>query len=168
VTGTGTGVETGATAGFDRDVERSAETERLSVDECWALLGEHSVGRIAFVSDGLPVVFPLNYRVVPVGGVPWIILRVRPGHSIDHAPPFVAFEIDGIDGTSHEGWSVLVRGALHHLDPHEVAQLPGAVDPEPWAGRDRTAWLAVRSRAVAGRRLRAPDREWAFSSDAYL
>ncbi len=167
----GTDIEaTEATEATDIEVTdiEVTDTERMSADECWALLRQQVVGRIAFVTDGLPVVFPVNYRVVTVGDVPWIILRVRPQHSIDHAPPFVAFEIDGVDGSSREGWSVLVRGALQHLDPHEVEQLPGPADPEPWVEHDRTSWLAVKSRAVAGRRLRAPEREWAFSSDAYL
>ena len=138
---------TGAT--HDTESRAATDTEAMTPEEAWALLGQSAVGRIAFAADGLPVVFPVNFRVVDNAGTPWIILRVRPGHSIDHAPPFVAFEIDGIDAVHHAGWSVLVRGALHHLDEDEVRQLADPADLEPWPERDRTVylWKCCRSRA---------------------
>jgi hypothetical protein len=36
---------------------------------------------------------------------------------IDRAELLVAFEIDSIDPYHQQGWSVLVRGTLHHVDP---------------------------------------------------
>ena len=94
-----------------------AQLETLSVDECLALLRGQSVGRVAVVHNEFPIVLPVNYRLVETTGPTWVALRTRPGNVIDHAPMPVAFEIDRIDITEQEGWSVLVRGTLHHVNP---------------------------------------------------
>ena len=141
--------------------------ESLSPDACDTLLRETSVGRLAFVVDGSPVVFPVNYRMVETAGRTWIALRTRPGNVIDQAPKMVAFEIDGIDREHEQGWSVLVRGTLHHVDP-DAAGFRERFDPEPWLGADRDAWLVIEPFAVSGRRLHPQEREWAFHLRAYL
>jgi hypothetical protein len=79
----------------------------------------------------------------------------------------VAFEIDGIDPVRHEGWSVLVRGMLHHVDP-DAAEFRDRFDPEPWVAAERDSWLAIDPFAITGRRLRAAEQEWAFIFHAYL
>ena len=79
----------------------------------------------------------------------------------------VAFEIDGIDPANRQGWSVLVRGTLHHVDP-DAADFRERFDPEPWILADRDAWLIVEPFVITGRRLHPATREWAFHMDAYL
>ena len=149
---------------------RPADTQldELSDEECRLLLSLSAVGRIAFVVDRLPTVLPVNYRSFSDESGLWILLRTRPGHTIDRAPEQVAFEIDGIDHDHKKGWSVLVRGELHHLDHNEVELFNKRFDPKPWVQEERTSWLAIKPRIVTGRRLRTPDREWALPPDAYL
>ena len=142
--------------------------EELSDEECRLLLGLAAVGRIGFVVDGLPVVLPVNYRLLTDEVGVWIVVRTRPGNSIDTAPAQVAFEIDGIDHDHKKGWSVLVRGALHHMDHNEVELFNTRFDPKPWPKDDRTAWLAIKPQSVTGRRLLAAESEWELSSDGYL
>jgi nitroimidazol reductase NimA-like FMN-containing flavoprotein (pyridoxamine 5'-phosphate oxidase superfamily) len=142
--------------------------EELTDDECRLLLSLAEVGRIGFVADGLPVVLPVNYRLLSDDLGLWIVLRTRTGNSIDGAPERVAFEIDGIDHNREQGWSVLVRGALHHFDHNEVELFSKRFDPKPWPHEDRTSWLAIKPQSVTGRRLVAPRSEWELSSDAYL
>ena len=108
------------------------QLEELPYDECRLLLSLAAVGRIAFVVDGLPIVFPVNYRLLSDEGGLWILLRARPGGTIDGAPEEVAFEIDGIDHDHHKGWSVLVRGLLHRLDHNEIELFSKRFDPKPW------------------------------------
>ena len=70
--------------------------ETMSHEECVELLRAHSVGRIAFVSDGAPIVLPVNYRIVEAHGTTpatWIALRTRPGNVIDRAPLAVALQV---------------------------------------------------------------------------
>jgi hypothetical protein len=143
-----------------------ARLESLSFDACHALLRATNVGRLAFVVDGCPVVFPVNYRMVETAGRTWIALRTRPGNVIDRAPTMVAFEIDGIDLEHEQGWSVLVRGTLHHVD-RDAAGFANEFDPHPWLA-DRDAWLVIEPFAVSGRRLLPGEREWAFHLRAYL
>jgi uncharacterized protein len=142
--------------------------EELAEEECRLLLRLAAVGRIGFVVDGFPVVLPVNYRMLSDELGLWIVLRTQRGNSIDGAPEHVAFEIDGIDHTHKQGWSVLVRGVLHRLDHNEVELFSKWFDPRPWPHEDRTSWLAIKPQSFTGRRLLAPESEWELPSDAYL
>ena len=141
--------------------------ETLSPDDCQSLLRENTVGRVAFVANDFPIVVPVNYRFVENRGRTWIAFRTRPGNVIDQAAMKVAFEIDGIDPANRQGWSVLVRGTLHHVDP-DAAGFRERFDPEPWILADRDAWLIIEPFAITGRRLHPATREWAFHMSAYL
>jgi nitroimidazol reductase NimA-like FMN-containing flavoprotein (pyridoxamine 5'-phosphate oxidase superfamily) len=142
--------------------------ETLSTDECLARLRAHAVGRVAFVSDdGAPIILPVNYRLVEASDHTWIALRTRPGAQLDRAQLLVAFEIDEVDRVRHEGWSVLVRGTLHHIDA-DVAAFRERFDPEPWLLEARDSWLIVEPFDITGRALRAAELEWGFDGAAYL
>ena len=91
--------------------------EELDLETCLRLLAESSVGRIAVVADDFPIVLPVNYRLVESSEANWLAVRTRPGSVLDRAHVPVAFEIDAIDPGHHQGWSVLVRGHLQHVDP---------------------------------------------------
>ena len=79
----------------------------------------------------------------------------------------VAFEIDELDELHREGWSVLVRGTVHRVDP-DVASFRERFDPHPWLLAERDAWLVVQPFAITGRRLQGNKPEWAFELRAYL
>jgi nitroimidazol reductase NimA-like FMN-containing flavoprotein (pyridoxamine 5'-phosphate oxidase superfamily) len=142
--------------------------ETLSSEECLRLLRENVVGRIAFLVDAVPAVFPVNYRLVESHGTTpgtWVAVRTRPGNVIDRASTSVAFEIDGIDPTHQRGWSVLVRGELHHIDGKAVRK---RFDPDTWLVAERDAWVVIEPFQITGRRLHPDTPEWAFDSRAYL
>src|SRR5436309_660056 len=101
-----------------------ASLETLSNEECLRLLRDNEIGRIAFLADARPAVLQVKYRLVERRGITpgtWIALRARPGNVIDRASVVVAFEIDGIDASHRQGWSVLVRGELRHVDVDSAA-----------------------------------------------
>ena len=141
--------------------------EELSHDECLMRLRAGSVGRIGVIVDEFPTVLPVNYRLVEVLSRLWVAVRTRPGNVIDRAAIRVAFEIDNIDITAREGWSVVVRGTLHRVDPN-AADFRQRFDPEPWLDVDRDAWMAIDPFAITGRRLHGADREWPFEPHGYL
>jgi nitroimidazol reductase NimA-like FMN-containing flavoprotein (pyridoxamine 5'-phosphate oxidase superfamily) len=141
--------------------------ERLAIDECLALLRANAVGRIAFVVDDFPVVVPVNYRLVEASGHVWLAMRTRPDSVIDQAPMNVAFEVDGVDPVHREGWSVLARGTLHHVDP-DAEDFGEHFELEPWIQAERDAWLIIDPFAITGRRLHGAELEWAFHIRAYL
>jgi hypothetical protein len=145
----------------------NAALEDLSYDECLGLLRHSDFGRVALLHDGAPIVLPVNFRLVEVTQRTWIALRTRPGNVIDRAPTAVAFEIDSIDPIGHEGWSVLVRGMLHHIDP-DAADFGHRFDPEPWLLAERDAWLVIEPHTISGRRLHAAPATWAFHPSGYL
>ena len=110
---------------------------------------------------------PVNYRLVETGGPTWVAIRTRPGNIIEQATMQVALQIDEIDAAHQEGWSVLVRGSLQHVDP-DVADFRERFDPEPWMAAERDSWLVIEPFAITGRRLHAAEREWAFHIRSYL
>lgn len=146
---------------------QDTELEALSYDDCVTLLRGQSVGRVAVVDNGFPVVLPINYRLVETSGPLRIALRTRPGNVIDRAPMPVALEIDRVDAGEHEGWSVVVRGTLHHVDP-DAADFRERFDPQPWLDDERDAWLIIEPFSITGRLLRSPRPEWTFHLRGYL
>jgi nitroimidazol reductase NimA-like FMN-containing flavoprotein (pyridoxamine 5'-phosphate oxidase superfamily) len=146
----------------------SAQLEVLPREECITRLREHPVGRVAFLgADGVPMIIPVKFRLVDTAGHTWIAVRTRPGNVLDRGQMFVALEIDQVDYLHREGWSVVVRGTLQHIDP-DVAEFRERFDPDPWVVEERDSWLVIDPFAITGRRLHAPDREWAFDQEAYL
>jgi hypothetical protein len=141
--------------------------EELTIDECLRLLRFSIAGRIAVVIDDFPVVLPINFRLVETEGATWIAVRTRPGGVIDRASVRAAFEIDGIDPTSRQGWSVLARGTLHHVDP-DVADVRARFDSEPWLLAERDTWMVLEPFTITGRRLHPAEVEWVFHARAYL
>ena len=136
----------------------------LDDEECIALLRSHNLGRIAFCRLNLPVVLPINFRLVELTNHRWIVIRTRPGNIIDRTPMPVAFEIDGADPHRRVGWSVLVRGHLAPLDPDIAIELGQSMDPDPWIAIDRDRWLVIDIALVTGRELCEPALEWALPS----
>lgn len=132
----------------------------LSQETCLQRLREGSVGRIAFVIDGDPVILPVNYRLVEPSSGPLLAVRTGLDTVIHDAPNSVAFEIDAIDPAHHEGWSVLVRGELLHATPTS-AEFRELYDPESWLA-DRVSWLLIDPWAISGRELRGGEPVWQF------
>jgi len=116
------------------------QLEELPLEEWLRLLRCQTVGRIAVVVGEFPVVIPVNYRLADIRGRNWIVIRSRPGTGLDRTSLHGAFEIDGVDPAHHQGWSVLVRGALQRLDPH-TGDLRTCFDPGPM-GPIRTRRMA--------------------------
>jgi len=144
-----------------------ATLEELALDECLEFLRENVVGHVAVVVNDFPIVLPVNYRLVETSAVTWIAIRTRPGNVLDREAVPVAFEIDAIDPVHHQGWSVLVRGTLHHVDP-DAADFRERFDPQPWIVTDRDAWLVVQPFSITGRRLHPTTTDLGFHIRGYL
>ncbi len=143
--------------GSDADVPPEFEGHRPRLDvlaeqECWRLLDEHGVGRVAFLAESgdLPHVLPLNYAVR--NGQ--LMLRTRQGSLLEttvyRSPEGcpASFEVDHIDEAQREGWSVLLRGLATPGDTGDMA----AAD-EPWAGGVAVRPVCLTPRMVTGRRI---------------
>jgi nitroimidazol reductase NimA-like FMN-containing flavoprotein (pyridoxamine 5'-phosphate oxidase superfamily) len=134
-------------------VSEDAKLEEMSEEECLQLLASHSVGRVALLSGGRPLIFPVNY----VLDEKTVAFRTDPGTKLDAATlgP-VAFEIDETDDMYHEGWSVVVSGVGREItDAWDAwSERVTARHLHPWAGGSKEHWVAIASPTFSGRRIR--------------
>ena len=125
--------------------------EKLGRDECLALLGTRSVGRVGITISALPVIFPVNFCLLDGD----VIFRSSPGSKLTAAAQraVVAFEVDEADAMYHSGWSVLVVGPAYDItDPAELEQAR-SLPLLPWAPGTKGHFIRIRSEIVSGRRL---------------
>lgn len=123
--------------------------EVIGPEECWQLLGDAPVGRVAFNEAGEPTVLPVNHAVVGHH----IVFRTLRGSLLREAlmAEPVAFQVDDFDPLERTGWSVLARGVADLADdPVQLADL----ELHPWADSvDRDDWVQIRVEEITGRRI---------------
>jgi nitroimidazol reductase NimA-like FMN-containing flavoprotein (pyridoxamine 5'-phosphate oxidase superfamily) len=125
--------------------------EVLGRSECLHLLASATLGRIGCTSGALPLVLPVNFRLV----ADEVVFRTGIGTKLDVATrnAVVAFEADDFDPLSHEGWSVMVTGTSREVtDPGELAAMAAIAIPR-WAPRRDGRVVAVSTEMVSGRRI---------------
>ena len=125
--------------------------EILPPPECWGLLAECRVGRIAFVVDGEPEVLPVNFVV----DGHTVVFRTDRGTKLDavEREAVVAFEVDHADDTATGGWSVVLKGHAEEIrDPDELRRVR-ALPLRPWAYGEKAHWVRLVAREISGRRV---------------
>jgi nitroimidazol reductase NimA-like FMN-containing flavoprotein (pyridoxamine 5'-phosphate oxidase superfamily) len=127
--------------------------EDLDEDECRRLVAMSTLGRLAVVVDGRPLVFPVNFALDGAA----VVLRTDEGTKLFAARDgFVAFECDGIDRTYHIGWSVIMTGRAEEVrDLSERSRLE-RLPLEPWCHVPKPVWLRIRPQTITGRRIPLP------------
>jgi uncharacterized protein len=119
--------------------------EVLTVDECFDLVRDQVIGRLAVGSrHGPPFVAPVTFVLDGTS----IVFRSDPGEKFDAVDQEVSFQVDGFDHQHHTGWSVLVQGRIELASEEDVAHL----DLDPWIGH-RAFWIRLVPDVVTGRRL---------------
>ncbi len=125
----------------------------LTPAECDALLRQSSVGRVAYVVDGWPVVIPVNYVFDGADVIVRTDARSKLAAATRHHQAQIALEVDAPLSVYKSGWSVLAHGrATEVTDDEEVARLR-TLPLDPWAGGVRQHWIRIRLVQVTGRRL---------------
>jgi uncharacterized protein len=125
----------------------------LSDPECWSLLRNHNLGRLAIVIEGRPRIFPVNY----VAAESTVVFRTEPGAKLKHGPgSFACFEIDGHDQRTSMAWSVMAVGVLEDITGANDERSRGLrrLPVEPAAPGTRLNWLALNADEVSGRSFR--------------
>ena len=126
----------------------------LNVSECWVLLREAVVGRLAVMLNHEPDIFPVNY-LVDRGS---IVFRTAAGTKLAKSVGRrVAFEVDGYDPASGEAWSVVVKGKAW-----EVKQLHDVLDALDlplftWHAAPKRHIIRIEPEVVTGRRFHVLD-----------
>lgn len=129
----------------------AARLESIPPDECRRLLATLSVGRIAFVDEGVPSILPVNYRMHEGA----VIFRTDYGallHAVQGAA--TAFEIDAVEGDCHSGWSVLVQGQSEEVWQEEQLVRIRTLGLRPWAAGQRDHYVRITPALITGRRIR--------------
>ncbi|GAA3066142.1 helix-turn-helix domain-containing protein [Streptomyces glomeratus] len=123
----------------------------MTIQECRDLLLSHGVGRLAVPTVSGPEIVPVNYCVIDGA----VVFRTAPGTVPSQASGTqVAFEVDRIDASFSQGWSVLVRGhASTVTDPDSVRRFEDQAHCEPWAGGQRDLWIRIETLSITGRRI---------------
>jgi uncharacterized protein len=129
--------------------------ETLRPDECFALLGQASIGRLVYEDDEGPVAVPVNYALAGSD----IVIRAEGGvKRAAMSQSTLAFEVDHIEEPERSGWSVIIRGAGREVELEQVPDLLRRMQchhPLPWAEGVHNVWLQITPHGVTGRRLGA-------------
>lgn len=130
--------------------------EELDEDECLTLISGGGIGRIAYNSRFGPAVLPVNFA--------WrdgaVVFRTAANGPLDEdlrtgitdADYKVAFEIDSIDPTAQQGWSVVIQGPAHRVTGAEEDAVR-QTGVEPWAPGDRELFVRIVPSRITGRRV---------------
>lgn len=125
--------------------------EILSTGECWELLRQTPIGRVAFVHDGGPVVLPVSYGVIGHQVAFRSARGAKLGASKLNRP--VAFEVDRWDQASRTGWSVLIEGTADVVYDTAEEEVLEALDILRWTPQPfETDWVKVLPSDISGRR----------------
>ena len=136
-----------------RTVDAKSGLERMSREECVALLRAKDVGRLVVVDNGRPLIFPVNYAMD--GDAP--VFRTASGTKLwaaSRSP--VAFEIDEVDSQTKAGWSVVVHGVAQEITAFDAGELQARVyglPVHPWAKGDKPSIVRIAPRLITGRRV---------------
>lgn len=127
--------------------------EVLDAETCWNLVAATPIGRVAFLDEGDPTILPITHRLDGRS----VVFRTASGAKL-HAAILgrsVAFEVDGADPHTRQGWSVLIRGVADTVhDALELSRLE-EMELEPWADVvNRSHWVRIRADEITGRRIR--------------
>lgn len=125
--------------------------EILDPQECWRLLGEGSVGRLAVIVDDHPDIFPVNYKVDNDS----LIFRTGTGtkqKALDANAP-VALEVDSVSAEFGVAWSVVVKGRAELPTSQDLITEDVRRALFPWQGLGKDYLVRIVPESVTGRRF---------------
>ncbi len=135
-------------------IEGRTWLEQLPPAECWRLVAGEEIGRVAVLVNGAPEIYPVNHVV----DRETVVFRADPGSKLRGLlqSPMVCFEVDGADGTTGRGWSVMVKGRASELVTGDEVARASALPLRYWAHGEKSHWIRIDPAEVTGRRLYRP------------
>lgn len=138
--------------------DRTIET--LDEAECLRRISPGGIGRIAYQSRFGLAVLPVNYRMLDGA----VLFRTAEHSPMDEdlrtgiagADLHVAFEIDDIDAANRQGWSVLIQGAAHLVQPGAEREAALRAGVDPWPGGERELFVRIVPARMTGRSIVPP------------
>lgn len=133
------------------DIEVSGAIEKLSREQCLALLSEAEVGRLAVAAAGDIDIFPLNFVVDDRS----VLFRTAEGTKLVEVvlAGRVAFEIDGYEPERGRAWSVVLKGEAHMLDKWDDIYAAQDTPLFPWNHSPKERFVRITPYQISGRRF---------------
>jgi uncharacterized protein len=132
-------------------VERGPPEAQLSREECLALLGQVSLGRIALSIDALPAIRTVRFVLAP----DHVVFKVGATSRLRKAvtDSVVAFHADHCDEASRRGWSVLVQGLGEEVTSPSTVESLRALALPPWSEKSAgVTYMTISLTHVTGER----------------
>jgi nitroimidazol reductase NimA-like FMN-containing flavoprotein (pyridoxamine 5'-phosphate oxidase superfamily) len=130
--------------------EVGGQVGAVSEEECLRRLKSTPIGRLGFISDGQPMVLPVNYAWVDGCAV----FRTAEGQKMASVVggQAVCFEVDRWDVEARTGWSVVVKGTADEVTDWAEKETLEQLGLVPWhqAGW-RPIWIKVTPTEISGR-----------------
>lgn len=127
------------------------KADNLTSRQCWKLLSETSIGRLAVTVNGHPDVFPINYHIDGES----IIFRTGGGTKIDAIgeDARVALEADAVSAEFGLAWSVVVKGHAEIVPPDSAVLNGTNQGMFPWQGVGKDHLVRIVAEEVTGKRF---------------
>ncbi len=126
--------------------------EMLPRPECFRLLSSQTVGRLGFLVGDQPLVLPVNFAVVR----DVVVFRTGRGSKLAAAVGTkVSFEVDEVDVSAGDAWSVVVQGVaeeITHADHWFDEALRRGATPT-WVSGANDHYVRIIPHVISGRRL---------------
>ena len=125
--------------------------EVLAAEQCLELLATTRLGRIAVTIRAVPTIFPVDFRLVDGH----VVFRAGGGGKLYKASAnkVVAFEVDHVDVSWKEGWSVVVVGMAREVKDYDPMGSAADRAPALWGPRTGSHVIAILPGLVSGRRF---------------
>jgi hypothetical protein len=128
--------------------------------ESLAWLESETVGRLCVIDFDYPLAFPINYRLQQHGDGYRIVFRTVPHSVVGRYNGRASLEVDRIDDSRQNAWSVIVRGELRAAI--DETDLP---DTSPLLTEGRYRWKVLDVNSISGRRFTSANFADGFSVD---
>ncbi|PYI64548.1 flavin-nucleotide-binding protein [Arthrobacter livingstonensis] len=127
------------------------KAEILDTQQCWKLLRETTIGRLAVTADGSPDVFPVNYKVDQETK----IFRTGDGTKLSalEADANVALEADAVSAEFGIAWSVVVKGRAVVVTTTTTTLDTIGRALFPWDGVNKEHFIRIVPDTVTGKHL---------------
>ena len=127
--------------------------EDLSASDCWALLRNTPIGRIALHNDDGIEIFPVNF-VVDSGT---ILFRTALGTKLELIGDGATctFEADEIDVAALLVWSVVLKGTVRPVHGHDSIVATFDMEVPTWQAGHKPTYVRISPTSISGRRFPA-------------
>ena len=130
----------------------------------WRFLGKHSIGRVAIVHLGSPMVFPVNYAL----DGRTVVFHTGSGTKLGMAVAGceTAFEVDDAYDVLETGASVMVHGTMQRVTATDEKARVEKLGLRTWAPGKRDHVVRVSPAWISGRRIPVHSNDEGLSADA--